>query len=242
MFRNSPAIEWPNDNTLGAAVALAPEFLPYVAFGGSYFNANNSYEDIFNRPFASAQVTLMPAKAFGYDENIWGGNYRVYWWYNGLDHAKLVASGEGSTEDNKERNYGFGLSLDQMVTDVFGVFARYGWERHDINIASTNPSSAPLESTWSCGLQMTGKYWKRDDDVLAFAIGQAIPGTYYKDAGLGFIAPEGHFETYYRIQLTKNLALSPDMQVVWNSRGVSEPYQGDSNPIFIYGMRGQVDF
>lgn len=242
MFRNSPAIEWPDDNTLGASIALVPEFLPYLGFSASYFNANNSYEEIFSKPFASAQVTFMPAKAFGYDENMWGGNYRVYWWYNGLDHAKLVASGESETEDNKERNYGFGLSFDQMVTDVFGVFARFGWERHDINIASANPNSAPLEAAWSCGLQMTGKYWKRDDDILAFAFGQAIPGKDYKDAGLGFIAPEGHFEAYYKIQLTKNLAISPDIQVVWNPRGVSESYQGHSNPVFVYGVRGQLDF
>jgi len=184
----------------------------------------------------------MPAKAFGYDEDMWGGNYRFYCWYNGLDHAKLVWSGESSTENNKERNYGFGLSFDQAITDVFGVFARYGWERHDINIASTNANAAPLESAWSLGMQMTGKYWKRNNDILAFAFGQAIPSKQYKDAGLGFISPEGHFETYYRIQLTKNLALSPDIQVVWNPHGVSEPYQGSSIPMFIYGMRGQIDF
>jgi carbohydrate-selective porin OprB len=184
----------------------------------------------------------MPAKAFGYDEDMWGGNYRFYYWYNGLDHAKLVWQGEGSTDNNKERNYGFGLSFDQAITDVFGVFARYGWERHDISIASTNANSAPLESAWSCGMQMTGKYWKRNDDILAFAIGQAIPSEQYKDAGLGFISPEGHFETYYKIQITKNIALSPDIQVVWNPHGVSESYQGSSNPIFVYGMRGQLDF
>jgi hypothetical protein len=86
IFRNSPAVEWPNDNTLGASMAIAPEILPYLVVSASYFNANNTYRNIFDKPFISSELTFNPAKAFGYDEKTWGGNYRVYWWYNGLDH------------------------------------------------------------------------------------------------------------------------------------------------------------
>ena len=244
IFRNSPAIEWPNDNTLGASMTIVPEIVPYLALNASYFNANNTYKDIFDKPFISTQITFMPAKAFKLDENIWNGNYRFYWWYNGLEHSKLVTVGESNADVCKEKNTGFGLSFDQMLTDVFGVFARLGWERHDINIVSTNPNAAPLEGTWSCGAQMTGKHWNRKDDILAFAIGQALPSKKYKDAGVAGTggAAEGHFEAYYNMKVTKNLSISPDIQWIWNPHGITEPYQGYSSSIFVYGLRAQLDF
>lgn len=247
IFRNSPAIEWPNDNTLGASIAIAPEIMPYLVVNASYFNANNTYHDIFDKPFISSELTFNPAKAFGYNEEMWGGNYRIYWWYNGLDHSKLAAQGETASSSTKETNTGFGLSFDQKITDVFGVFSRLGWEKHDIDIVSTNPNAAPLEGMWSLGFQMTGKYWKREDDILAFAIGQALPSKKYKDseaaltAGAGGAA-EGHFEAYYNCKVTKNLAISPDFQWIWNPHGVNHGYLGDADTIFVYGMRAQLDF
>ena len=90
-------------------------------------------------------------------------------------------------------------------------------------------------------MQVNGKIWYREDDVLAFAVGQAMPSSQYKDAGNGG-APEGHFEAYYKIKVTKNLALSPDIQYIWNPRGVNQSYQGYEHSIFVYGMRGQLDF
>ena len=241
MFRASPAVEWPNDNTLGASIAAAPEFLPYIVISASYFNADNSYQDIFNKPFISTELTLRPSKLFGYDDKMWDGNYRAYFWYNGLDHPKLIAQGESTDNTVKERNYGIGLSFDQMVTDNFGVFSRLGWQRPDVTIAGENHDTAPIEGAWSAGLQINGKIWKREDDVLAFAFGQVFPSKEYKDAGNGGVA-EDHFETYYKIKLTKNLAISPDIQVIWNPRGISESYQGGDDPIFVYGARGQLDF
>jgi len=247
IFRNSPAVEWPNDNTLGAQIVLAPEVIPYLAINATYFNADNTYEDIFDHPFISSELTFMPAKAFGYDEDMWGGNYRFYFWYNGLDHTKLVAQGEPPSNDSKERNMGIGLSFDQKITDVFGIFMRLGWQKNDIDIVSTNPNAAPLEGMWACGAQMTGKYWNRPDDILAFAIGQALPSKQYKNsdaalaAGAGGAA-EGHFEVYYNCKITKNLAISPDFQWIWNPHGISEPYQGYNSTIFVYGVRGQLDF
>jgi hypothetical protein len=247
IFRNSPAIEWPDDNTLGASMTIAPEAIPYLALNASYFNANNTYKDIFDKPFISAEITFMPARAFKYDKNMWDGNYRLYWWYNGLEHSKLVTQGESAADACKEKNTGFGISFDQMITDIFGVFARLGWERHDINIVSTNPNAAPLEGMWSCGAQMTGKYWNRPDDVLAFAVGQALPSKDYKDSDTALSlgaggAAEGHLEAYYNMKVTKNLAISPDLQWIWNPHGISETYQGYASSIFVYSIRGQLDF
>lgn len=241
IFRSSPAVEWPNDNTLGASIAIAPEVMSYLVLSASYLNANDSWSDVFSKPFASAQLTFTPAKVFGYDEKMWGGNYRIYWWYNGLDHQKYVAQGESPADDAKNKNTGFGLSFDQMITDNFGVFTRFAWQRPDIVTVSESMDSAPVEAAWSAGIQINGKLWKREDDVLACAVGQAIPSKACKDAGNGG-APEGHFEAYYKIKVTKNLALSPDIQYIWNPHGIDQSYQGYEHSIFVYGMRGQLDF
>lgn len=241
IFRQNPAIEWPNDNTLGARLIIAPEMLPYLSIESTYFDADNDWEAVFDRPFISTQLNLKPSKAFNIDPEQWDGNYRFYWWIDARNHAKLVASGESAANDVKNSNTGFGLSFDQMITDGFGIFGRFGWQRPDLALASTSANSAPAEVSWSGGLQMTGKYWKRADDVLACGIGQVFPSSYYKDAGNGG-AQEGHFETYYKCQLLKWLAFTPDFQWIWNPRGISHSYQGDNNTIFVYGVRGQIDF
>ncbi|HPM43501.1 MAG TPA: carbohydrate porin, partial [Candidatus Omnitrophota bacterium] len=241
IFRNSPAIEWPDDNTLGGQIILAPDIMPYIALNATYFNANNSYEDVFSKPFISTEVTVKPAQIFGWDDSKWDGNYRFYFWYNGLDHTKLVGQGEPAPDYPKEQNVGYGLSFDQMLTDAFGVFVRAGWQRQDITFVSTNPNAAPIEGQWSCGCQVCGKLWHRDDDILGIAIGQAVPGKAYKDAGNGG-APEGHFEAYYRFKVTSNLYISPDLQYIWNPRGITEDYQGHDGTICVYGVRGQLDF
>ncbi|MDD5679747.1 MAG: carbohydrate porin [Candidatus Omnitrophica bacterium] len=236
IFRNSPVVEWPNDNTFGSTLTIAPEAIPYFAANASYFNANNTWEDIFDKPFVSTQLTFMLARAFGLDEEKWNGNYRVYGWYNGLNHSKLVRTGEINPDNNEKRNFGFGFSFDQMLTDRAGVFARFGWQRGDINMAGTSPNTAPVEIGWSAGLELNGKTWNREDDVLAVAVGQVFPSEDYKDAGHGGKG-EGHLEAYYRLQITKWLALSPDYQLIWNPAG-----DEGTNPIFVYGTRGQIDF
>lgn len=241
MFKQNPAIEWPNDNTLGGRLTLAPDFAKYMSIEMSYFDADNDYENTFARPFTSVQLNLKPSMIFGWDPEQWDGNYRFYGWLNDLPHQKLVAAGETGGDDWGRYNTGIGFSIDQMITDVFGVFGRFGCQRPDLVLASTNPSAAPVESSWSGGMQMTGKYWKRDDDVLAFGIGQLFPSKHYKDAGNGGAA-ESHFEAYYKIRLLKWLAITPDIQIIWNPHGVNHDYLGEDKTIFVYGVRSQLDF
>jgi hypothetical protein len=236
IFRNSPAVEWPDDNTLGARFIVTPEVIPYLSLETAYFDTDNNWESIFSKPFISTQFNLKPSKIFNFDPEQWDGNYRLYWWINCLDHSKLVADGEPDPDDAEKINTGFGLSCDQMLTDEFEIFGRFGWQRPDVALVSTSPNAAPIDISWSSGLQMTGKRWNRSDDVLACGIGQLFPSKEYKDAGHGGSA-EGHLELYYKLQILKNVAFTPDFQLIWNPRGVD-----DSDPIFVYGLRGQVDF
>ena len=227
MFRNSAVIDWPDDNNWGARMYIAPEMLSFMDVEALYMEEDGDWENLFDNPFFAAQVNFMPAKLFNYDEDMWGGNYRAYVWYNGASHARI-----DDPTVIKRGNVGFGFSCDQKITDVYGVFGRFGWADSTRN---------DLGYDWSIGAQMIGRYWNREEDVLAIAVGQAIPGKEYEDEN-EFSRPETHVEAYYSFKVNDHLTLSPDMQIIWDANGGGTVNGKDTDTIFVYGVRGQVDF
>jgi len=226
IFRNSAVIDWPDDNAFGGRVYFSPEAINSIEVEAIYMDENGDWENLFDNPFMAAQLNFMPAKAFNYDEEMWGGNYRIYFWYNGASHAKVK-----DADDFERGNVGWGLSCDQMITDVFGVFGRFGW-------ADSRKSN--LGCDWSVGGQMTGKFWEREEDVLAIAVGQAIPGKEYRDVN-EFDKNETHLEAYYSFKVNEHLVLTPDIQMIWEPNGGGTIEGKDSDPIFVYGIRGHID-
>jgi high affinity Mn2+ porin len=220
MFRNSPVVEFPGNN-IGLRGDYSPKELSAVSITGLYMGADGDWEEVINKPFCAVQVGFMPEKAFELDESMWRGEYRAYYWCNATDHTDL-----SDVSKTKETNYGFGLSCDQNITDVFGVFGRFGWQ---------NPEVSTLEYHWSFGGRMTGEYWKREDDILAVAIGQAIPGRDYRDT-VSEHRVETHIETYYSFKVNDHLTISPDLQIIWEPNGNDE-----DDTITVYGVRAQVD-
>jgi carbohydrate-selective porin OprB len=101
-----------------------------------------------------------------------------------------------------------------------------------------------LTHSWSTGFQVEGKPWGREKDILAFAVGQAIPSKDYKKYGTQIsdlkAKPEGHLEAYYNIHINDHLSISPDFQYIWNPFG--RDIADDTSGIFVGGMRAQVDF
>ncbi|MBL7081743.1 MAG: carbohydrate porin [Candidatus Omnitrophica bacterium] len=70
---------------------------------------------------------------------------------------------------------------------------------------------------------------------------QSMPGDDYGKAG-NPDHNEGHFEAYYNIHINDNLSISPDLQVIWNPKGVGSPDQGRDDTIVVLGLRTQVNF
>ncbi len=239
LFNNSPVLEWPSDNAFGLRAEVSPKSAEFLVLSAGFFEGDANWEDVFEGGVYIGQVNLRPATLFGADPEQYEGNYRFYGWVNDRFHTKLTELGQAESSDNKEINYGFGLTWDQMVTDVFGFFTRCGWQRPDLIPADGGPT---VEWMWSAGAQMTGKYWNREEDVIAVAVGQLFPSEEYKRAADAGFA-EGHFEAYYRCQLNPYLGISPDFQVIWNPNGIgkSSP-QGDHQTIFVYGARAHLDF
>ena len=213
MFRNAANIYW-SDNSFGLKATYETDIADFAV---QYIDASSDSEespaDITRNGFASAQVNFKPGFI---DEK--EGNYRIYGWTNTNDFEKNDGSGE-------EKGYGFGLSLDQQFTDIFGAFARYGWNNID-----------SAEHSWSLGLQANVK-GIGDEDVVAIAYGQVIPSSGYKDNIDENAKSENHLEVYYSWNVTDYLSISPDFQMVENPW-----FNEDYDTAYVGTIRMQISF
>lgn len=217
-FRNSTALEFPADNSIGMRMGLNPGETLEIDLG--FMDDNADWEDVFKNSFIFGQINIKP-NLFALE-----GNYRLYGWRDDSEHTELV----DTTRDEKV-NFGWGISLDQEVLKSMAVFARYGWE---------NEKVSNIEWAWSAGLQINGEIWNRDSDVIGVAFGQNVPGEEYGKAG----NPDHHeslFEAYYNLHLNEHISISPDIQVIWNPKGVGSSDEGMDDTVKVIGLRVQID-
>lgn len=151
------------------------------------------------------------------------------------------------TETYRSVKYGFGLNIEQQVTDNLGVFFRWGWnDGHTETWAFTE-----IDRTVSFGLVLKGEKWDRPQDQVG--MGMAISGIssahadYLAAGGLGFELGDGRlnygaeiaWETYYRYQVLKNKSIwiSPDLQLIGNPG-----YNQDRGPVVVGTVRVHAEF
>ena len=141
--------------------------------------------------------------------------------------------------------FGFGLNLEQEVTETVRTFARAGWNegRHE-SFAYTEVNSAG-----SVGADLRGALWKREEDKvgLAFAINgiSSLHRRYLALGGQGFLLGDGRltygteriFETYYTLALGHGIFPAVDVQYIQNPG-----YNRDRGPVVVPGVRLHVDF
>jgi len=215
-FINNNAVEFP-DYTPGVRLTLNPTEMLEINLG--WLENDADFEDLFDDSFGIVELNFKP-KFLGKE-----GNYRFYGWVNGSDHAEW----DDPTAD--EKGEGFGLSFDQELTDALTAFCRFGWQDEDVYEA---------EYYWTVGAAISGCMWGREEDVLAFAFGQAILGGDYEDTlNLGGVddGDESHFECYYSYKLNDHFTISPMIHVVTNPGG-----DDDADTVVIPGFRTQMDF
>jgi len=231
MFRNSPAIGFPPDNSVG--VKGLWEIAGFLELSGGAFDGDADWDNIFSHVFSIGQVNIKP-KLFGKE-----GNYRFYIWNNESNYPRLSNEAERLLEPdnpdllvfNKDNSWGMGLCFDQYVADHIGVFTRFG---------NQDRRTSVIQYSWSAGLHVEGAFWKREDDVLGMAIGQAIPGKDYRKADAARQGwNEGHIELYYNFKLNDFISFGPDLQMIWNPFGNDT---AEHDTITVYGCRAQVDF
>ncbi len=137
------------------------------------------------------------------------GNYRVYLWNN---PQALHFDPEFSGPQNHS---GWGLSMDQRVTQGVTVFGRYGQQ---------SVGQVRFDRALTLGSELGGAMWGRVEDSLGVGLGWLRTSDAYRDfaaaSGAGSVgAMERITEVYYRFKLGKQFELTPSFQWIANPGG-----------------------
>jgi hypothetical protein len=173
-----------------------------------------------------------------------GSNYRLYVWGNNSIHYKF------SDPNSKSGTHGFGISADQTLNDVFGLFARFGYKNHAAELKENDKFALPLSLSWSIGAQIKGSTWSRENDVVGIAVGQIYGSSDAKDVikeynnGTYKDAAETQFEVYYKFTINSHIALTPAFQYFANPRGGNtlNNVKNADKDVFVYGIRTAFKF
>jgi len=140
--------------------------------------------------------------------------------------------------------YGFGLNIDQALTDDIGFFSRLGWnDGHSESWAFTE-----IDRTATAGLVMGGRCWCRPQDRVGLAgVLNGLSGphrNYLAAGGYGFIIGDGRLdyglesilEAYYSYQVKPGLVVTLDFQEI-----VNPAYNRDRGPVSVVSLRVHWD-
>ncbi len=201
----------------GIALTFHPDdMVEFRVIGAN--GVDSGFEDITSNGYVVGQLNVMP----GLMER--DGNYRLYVIYDARNYTDV------NTSEIKE-NVGYGVSLDQEVTDGVGLFLRYAAQDEDLK-------ENAIKSTISGGISLSGGLWGRSDDVIGLAYGVLNVNEKATDiASLAHPDDEAHFEAYYKFGFSDHFTLTPDLQVITNPGG-----DGDQDTITTYGVRAQLNF
>jgi high affinity Mn2+ porin len=158
----------------------------------------------------------------------------LYWLTRGrlgrYSDAVSLALATGTTPSTGAvRNYrskgGFGLNLEQQLTEDLGMFARIGWSDGTVE----EVDFTDINETASIGLSLSGTRWERPDDTVgvAGAVNQISHAgkQYLRAGGLGGIigdgqllraGPEQIIEAYYSFAVRSGIRVSADCQFINN--------------------------
>jgi porin len=145
------------------------------------------------------------------DTGLGEGNYRL----TGFTTNDQFPNWDGTDFVNLS---GFGISADQELGKIVGVFTRLGWQDDRAEIVH--------DALYSAGVNIKGNLWGREQDNAG--IGYA----YLSGADNGDIDDTNVFETYIRFKILKYADLSLDIQYMADNYKHEEDIDG-----FIFGVR-----
>ena len=143
------------------------------------------------------------------------------------------------------RKYGFGINLEQNLTQYLTAFARFGWD----NGKTESFAYTEVDQTFAEGVGANGAWWHRQQDRAGIAfVSNAIKKdhqTYLADGGLGFLLGDGALnygrenivESYYTAHVWRGIYLAPGLQHI-NDPG----YNRARGPVLVPSFRAHVEF
>jgi high affinity Mn2+ porin len=156
-----------------------------------------------------------------------------------------TAINQGSPPDinkthSKRIKYGFGLNAEQELANDLGAFSRLSWNDGQ----SETWAFTEIDLSLSLGLSLKGTRWSRPADFFGMAF--VFDGLsndhrdYLAAGGYGFIigdgklnyAPEQVLETFYLLQLRKDVSFTGDYQFIMNPA-----YNADRGPVSVLSLR-----
>ncbi|MGZ3884472.1 MAG: carbohydrate porin [Bacteroidia bacterium] len=157
------------------------------------------------------------------------------------DHGTVNTYAIRASEQYGRTKYGFGINLEQYITDDLGFFARASY-----NDGKTETwCFTEIDQAFSAGLSLKGTKWKRKNDVFGLAYSLAgisdEHASYLASGGYGFIIGDGQlnygtenlFETYYSCSLMNDRIIpSIAYQFV-----INPAYNKDRGPASIISLR-----
>jgi len=201
VFVNNVGVGFPYHGGYGAMVKFQANHLVDIGAG----IVDEELDNWFKNPLVIGEIGFKPEIA---DRH---GNYRFYAWHSKYSHS---CDSDHDHHHEIDPHFGFGLSLDQEITDNVFVFARYGIRNGD---------HVELTHSWSTGLNISGIIPKRQRDVLGMAYSQVITD---------HLNNEHQFETYYNFKTSKYTNITP------NAQWVKYP-GGDGGSSWIFGIRAR---
>jgi high affinity Mn2+ porin len=146
---------------------------------------------------------------------------------------------------NYRYKYGFCLNAEQEVVKDVGLFLRLGWsDGHTQAWAYSD-----VDDSASMGTSLNGELWKRPNDTFGLAgvlsAASRIHRQFLEDGGLGILAGDGALnyglekamETYYNLQVWKNLHVTADYQFI-----IDPAFNRARGPVSVLGARIHWEF
>lgn len=143
------------------------------------------------------------------------------------------------------RKYGFGLNVEQNLTQYLTAFGRFGWD----NGKTESFAYTEVDQTFAGGLGANGAWWRRRFDRAGVAfVTNAIAKDhqiYLADGGDGFLLGDGRLnygrekivETYYTAHVWRGFYVAPGLQHI-NNPG----YNRDRGPVLVPTFRLHAEF
>jgi porin len=144
------------------------------------------------------------------------GNYRIY----GFTTSKSFPCWD---EEDVDRLQGFGISVDQQLSPIIGVFARLGWQN--------DAAVIDHETGYSGGVNINGKLWGREHDEIG--LGYA----YLNGADKADIDNTNAIEAYTKFKMSDFSDITFDIQYIDDNMK-----RGDDRKGIIYGVRVNAYF
>ena len=170
----------------------------------------------------------------------------------GIYRDQIIKAAEDGTKPditdhpwNVTRKFGFGLNIEQNLSQYLTAFARTGWD----NGKTESFAYTEVDQTIAEGVGANGTWWHRKQDRAGIAfVSNGIKKdhqNYLADGGLGFLLGDGHLrygrenilESYYTLHVWRGIYVAPGVQHI-NNPG----YNRDRGPVLVPSFRAHVEF